>query len=151
MSVARTIVLAHHPVGGGRSSLAPERARPGQGGAARRVPVGATLRYLAPAMEFLAILIVVAVGFFWHFQMRAREQCLDLARHVCDEMGVELLDDTVWLNHMSLRRDREEHLRIRRIYEFQYLDPLREIHPGLVILLGREVESVVTAGEGTLH
>lgn len=74
----------------------------------------------------------------WFDGMRARDLAVRLARELCARDGVQLLDDTVALQRMRLKRNEEGRLRIFRRYRFEYSDTGDNRRGGTIDLLGRE-------------
>ncbi|MBF0138100.1 MAG: DUF3301 domain-containing protein [Magnetococcus sp. DMHC-1] len=93
--------------------------------------------------ESLLIELMVLIVVIWYFQMRARERTLNLARQVCAEMALQLLDDTVTICHMSLKRTPDGQMCIRRIYTFDFTDQTENLRQGTVIYLGDHLESLL--------
>ncbi|MBF0425555.1 MAG: DUF3301 domain-containing protein [Magnetococcales bacterium] len=90
---------------------------------------------------FLPLLILVAV--VWYYQMRARERSLQLARRVCDDMACHLLDDTVAICYMSLKRSPAGRLCMRRIYTFEFTDQTLWRRQGTIVYLGDHLETLL--------
>ena len=91
----------------------------------------------------ITLIAIIAVGIFWYSSMQGRERGLSIARQTCRETGHKLIDDTILLSHISIKRDREGQLRLRRIYTFRYLDSENFIFHGTLILLGKQQESLL--------
>lgn len=92
-----------------------------------------------PWMESLSLMTLLAVGWFWFDGFQAREAGMRHARAACESENLLLLDDTVALASLRLRRDEEGKLRWRRIYHFEYSDTGDNRHHGSVTLLGSEL------------
>jgi hypothetical protein len=91
----------------------------------------------------ITLIILLAIGIFWHSTMQAREKGLAIAKQVCREIETKLLDDTIFLSHTSIKKDTRDQYQIRRIYTFRYIDIDSNIHKGTLILLGVEQESLL--------
>ncbi|MBF0155488.1 MAG: DUF3301 domain-containing protein [Magnetococcales bacterium] len=89
-------------------------------------------------LPLLALLVAV-----WYFQMCARERALLLARRVCDDMAIQLLDDTVTICSMGLQRATSGQMCIRRIYTFDFTDHTPFRRQGTVIYLGDHLETLL--------
>ncbi|OSM02166.1 DUF3301 domain-containing protein [Magnetofaba australis] len=91
------------------------------------------------------LIILLALGAaiaLWSVVMGARERALAAARRVCDEMDVALLDDAAPL--VAWRPFRSEAgWRMRRIYEFRYLDHDQAVRIGLLVWEGRRLTQVI--------
>ncbi|MBF0176436.1 MAG: DUF3301 domain-containing protein [Magnetococcales bacterium] len=86
------------------------------------------------------ILLVVVV---WYFQMQARERTLLLAQRVCDDMAIQLLDDTVAISYLGLRRNASGQMCIQRVYTFEFTDQTQLRRQGTVIYLGGHLETLL--------
>ena len=53
--------------------------------------------------------------------------------------GLQLLDETVAIHRLSLRRDGNGVLRLSRIYDFEYSDTGNDRTSGSIVLLGKRV------------
>lgn len=95
----------------------------------------------------MTLLLILFIALLWHNSMQARERCLEVALRACQEMNVHLLDDTIALTSLRLRRRRFDRLRIHRIYEFRMLTPQQTIQHGTIVLLGHQVESMLLDAE----
>ncbi|MBF0379771.1 MAG: DUF3301 domain-containing protein [Magnetococcales bacterium] len=91
----------------------------------------------------ITLIILLAIGIFWHSTMQARERGIVIAKQVCSEIGTKLIDDTIFLSHTSLKKDKQDKYQVRRIYTFRYIDLESNIHEGTLILLGQEQESLL--------
>lgn len=96
--------------------------------------------------EWLWVMLFGLLVWYWHGAMRVREQALAVARQTCGRMGLALLDDTVFLSTLRLKRDGSGRLRLRRFYQFEYAPHPGAREQGIVILLGDRVESVLVQG-----
>jgi hypothetical protein len=91
-------------------------------------------------MELFALILFLALAWFWADSMRAREAALDIGRRSCTAEGVQFLDWTVSLRRMRLARDEEGRLRILRTYDFEFSESGDDRARGSVTLLGRNVQ-----------
>lgn len=98
-------------------------------------------------MEPLLLLAGVALLlWFWLQGLRAREIAIRTAQELCRHQGLQLLDGTVALNELRLRRAPAGHVALQRTYQFEYTRDgyLRE--RGFVLMLGLRLESAGVAG-----
>jgi hypothetical protein len=93
-------------------------------------------------IEVAALFSCAAIAGLWYDIMRARETAVDAARRVCDAAGVQLLDDTVAVTALALRRRADGRITLRRVYRFEFSDTGNNRLPGSLTLLGRVVEGV---------
>lgn len=63
--------------------------------------------------------LVIGAALFWRAQ-RIRETALRVTRRHCEQENVLLLDQTVGLKRLRLRRDGNGRLRLWRFYEFEF-------------------------------
>ncbi len=92
--------------------------------------------------EWLAVGVLLVLGGLWWDGLEKRELAIQAARRVCQQAGVQLLDETVSLARLHLRRDDRQQLRLYREYAFEYSDTGDNRLPGRVYLLGRQVLDV---------
>lgn len=68
--------------------------------------------------DLIALLLLVAVAGLWLKLSRARERATDEARRQCAEHGLQLLDETVGLRSLRLRKSNGQRV-IERGYGFE--------------------------------
>ena len=100
--------------------------------------------------EVVLILLLAAYGVYSFQALRVRELALQAARRSCDREGVQLLDQTVSVQRMSLSRDATGNWRVWRQFRFEYSVDGEERERGHVIMLGNRLQALVMA-EHTLH
>lgn len=86
--------------------------------------------------EWLVVGGLLVLGGLWWDGLKTRELAIQAARRVCQQAGVQLLDETVSLRRLRLRRDDRQQLRLYREYAFEYSDTGDNRLPGRVYLLG---------------
>jgi hypothetical protein len=91
------------------------------------------------ALEITAVLICIAVGWFWMDSLKAREAALRAAREACAQDDLLFLDQTVSITAIKLVRDENGRIQLQRSYEFEYSDTGDNRRKGSVVLLGRRV------------
>ncbi|NWG86618.1 MAG: DUF3301 domain-containing protein [Hydrogenophilaceae bacterium] len=89
--------------------------------------------------EWLAVGVLCAVGWLWWDGLQKRELAITAARAVCARAGVQLLDETVALRRLRLRRDDRQQARLYREFAFEYAATGDERLPGRVYLLGSQI------------
>jgi hypothetical protein len=92
--------------------------------------------------ELALTAVLVLAGWFWWDGLNKRELAIRAARAVCQQAGVQLLDESVALKKLALGRDERQQARLRRTFAFEYSDTGDNRLPGYVYLLGRRVENV---------
>jgi hypothetical protein len=89
----------------------------------------------------LIILLVIAAGVFgWSATQGASEAARRHGRSACERAGVQLLDQTVALNRVSLRRDARGRVRLLSQYSFDYSPDGVNRMRGSLALLGSELQ-----------
>ena len=92
-------------------------------------------------MTILLLLLGLGIGLWlWQDSLRAWEQARAVSARACERCRVQLLDDTVALERLWVRRDREGRLRCERIYSFEFTETGLVRRLGRVIMVGRDVE-----------
>lgn len=92
--------------------------------------------------EIVLTAILLLAGWFWWDGLNKRELAIRAARVVCQRAGVQLLDETVSLRKLRLRRDASQQARIQREFVFEYSDTGDNRLPGYIYLLGGRVTDV---------
>ncbi|MBL8249034.1 MAG: DUF3301 domain-containing protein [Candidatus Competibacter sp.] len=77
---------------------------------------------------------------FWRDSLGAREQARAASARACRQSSVQLLDDTVALERLWWRRDRDGRLKLERLYLFEFTDTGQRRRIGSVLLVGWRVE-----------
>ena len=93
-------------------------------------------------MDFLGILgllTIAAIGWLLLDSLKARDMAVLAVKAACDSEQLQLLDDTVAIKRVSLSRDTDSVLRIRRLYAFEYSDTGNNRCKGSIALLGSRV------------
>jgi len=99
-------------------------------------------------MSPLFLLIGVGVAlWFWQQSLRAREMAIHSAQELCHSQNLQLLDGTVVLSDLRLRRNARGHIALQRTYLFEYSHDGAVRQQGFVLLLGLRVESTGLAAE----
>lgn len=98
-------------------------------------------------MESLLLLAGIALLlWFWQQGLRAREIAIRTARELCRHQSLQLLDGTVALNGLRLRRARTGRVALQRTYQFEYSHDGQMRERGFVLMLGLRLESAGLAG-----
>ena len=96
---------------------------------------------MAASGLFLLILLGIAV-WFWQNTLRARELALGACRETCRRQQYQLLDATVTLQRIELKRGTSGRTGFRRTFQFTYSDDGDSRRTGFVIVAGNHVEQV---------
>lgn len=90
-------------------------------------------------IEILSLLLFAAAVWLWLDSLKAREIALRAARTACTAEQLLLLDETVAIANLKLRRDDDGHVQLQRAYDFEYSDTGDNRLAGSVVLLGHRV------------
>ena len=102
-------------------------------------------------MTTLTLLISCALAvWFWQDSLRAKEFARSACIRACRRNGVQLLDDTVALDKVWLRRKDNGHLALERRYTFEFTDDGSHRNRGIIVLLGTEVDLLALDGDDLL-
>lgn len=91
--------------------------------------------------DVLILFIVVGLAVFWWQQDMFRRRALALAKSACDRAGVQLLDESVGLQRLRLRRSNGRFI-IERHFGFEFSPSGAARYLGLIIFHGSAVHSV---------
>jgi len=78
----------------------------------------------------------------WYENLRAREVAIRVARDTCYQQNLQLLDSTVVLKSMRVKRRPEGQLALQRAYQFEYSESGANRQRGFIILSGRRIDSI---------
>lgn len=91
-------------------------------------------------IAILVLAALAAIAWFWLDSLRAKEMATRLSLYACRRADVQLLDDTVCLQHIKPARDANGRVRLRRTYHFDFsVEGLRR-EKGRITLLGLDVQ-----------
>jgi hypothetical protein len=97
----------------------------------------------------LVMLLVAAVVFVWSASRAAADAARRHGHAVCQRAGVQLLDQTVALTRLGLRRDRQGRLRLLSQYSFDYSPDGVNRHRGSMALLGADLQWITDPAADT--
>jgi len=94
-------------------------------------------------MDWLLLLLLAALVWFWIDSMRALDAARNAVKIVCNKYDVQFLDDAVSGIALALARDELGRLALRRTYRFEFTETGNSRLEGRLTLLGTKVESVI--------
>lgn len=89
--------------------------------------------------EIIGMTVLACLGWFWFDSLGAREAGVLAVRKACRAENLQLLDETIALRCMRLRRNEEGRMILQRIYDFEYSDTGDDRHRGSVHLSGAKI------------
>ena len=88
--------------------------------------------------EIIVLATIGLLAWYWIDGVRSKELAVAVARRNCEQHGVQLLDQTVVMEKMRLRRDHRGRLLPCRYYHFEFsLDGEERRSGGVIIHAGR--------------
>lgn len=90
----------------------------------------------------LLLALIGGLVWLWWDSARAREQTVLRCQRLCNELNVQLLDQTAGLVRLSLGRGLAGHVQLRRRYGFEYSIDGTDRWRGTATLLGQHVEGI---------
>ena len=92
--------------------------------------------------QLFILLACLAIAIYFFSELHVREIALKAARQHSDELSVQLLDQSVGIHRVWLKRGGDNRLHIWRNYQFEFTSTGDERYKGHVITLGEQVETV---------
>jgi hypothetical protein len=91
----------------------------------------------------LLLFSIFAAGLsFWWNTLGIKPIALRAAQRLCDEMGVQLLDESIVMRRARLKRDRMGGMRVWRSFSFEFSTTGDARYRGRVEILGKRVMDV---------
>ncbi len=92
--------------------------------------------------DLLWLLLAYLFMLYWWNAKGAKEIALKATQKHCEEMDVQLLDQSIGLRAFWLKRDSRGRVRFWRTYIFDFSPNGEDRYQGRIILLGRTIESM---------
>lgn len=99
---------------------------------------------------FIYLLLLCTAIWFWLDSRRAHEFALEICRHVCLQHQALLLDETVSLKTLRIRRGTNGRLQFERRYQFEYCYNEAQRFSGDILILGLTPQEINFDGQRTL-
>jgi hypothetical protein len=96
--------------------------------------------------SLIIILMMLGIAWFIMDSARAREMALAIASETCKHRGYQLLEESVQLKSIRLRKS-PEGLRIYRLFQFEFSDNSVSRRYGSVGIIGRTIDHVILSQE----
>jgi len=94
----------------------------------------------------LLLFAVAAAVLAWYEALRMREYVIQRCAVICEGAGLQLLDETVTLAALNLKRDTRGRLRLHRRYQFEVSETGADRLRGWIALTGLALEHVYIEG-----
>jgi len=92
--------------------------------------------------SLLTIGFLLLAAWLWRDGRRAHEAALAICTKLCAREAVQLLDQTVAVKRITLGRDADSRLGLRRSYQFEFTADGITRHRGYLLLHGTRLELV---------
>jgi uncharacterized protein DUF3301 len=103
-------------------------------------------------LDVVALLVLGVLCLHFLGAVRVRELAVQAVKHCSERDDFQLLDQAVHIQRVSMSRDDTRRWRIWRQYRFDYSYDGVERRQGFVIMLGKQLQSVVVSERApTLH
>lgn len=89
----------------------------------------------------ILLILLFVLTLLWLDGARARELAIGISKAACKRQGLQLLDDTVFMQRIGLRWT-SRGLRFRRMYRFEYSAEGTLRQSGYVLMIGTELEII---------
>ena len=109
-----------------------------------------------PILELISLMVLAALAWLWYDSMLVRDIGIQAAKAACAAEDLQLLDDTVAIASLTLGRDDDGRMLLRRAYNFDFSDTGDNRCRGSLVMLGTQVLVINTgirlaASNPTLH
>ncbi len=92
--------------------------------------------------DIILIFILCFSYGYWFNAQKLKELAFASAKRQCEFMEVQMLDDYVALNKLSLKRNYTGKFQLQRTFIFEFSSTGNERYQGRVEMLGRQVKSI---------
>lgn len=92
--------------------------------------------------EVLVSIFFLVFGWLWLENQGVRDRAVVIAKEFCAKQNVQFLDEAMAPLSIRLRRDARGHMTIARTYQFEFSDTGDDRRKGVIIMLGRHLETL---------
>jgi hypothetical protein len=92
--------------------------------------------------SILWLTLIILTVYYWRGALRVKERAFAAAQRRCTEMDVQLLDETVYLRRLWLKRNDRGVLSLWRAFYFEFTVSGSDRYYGRVIMLGPHITQV---------
>ncbi len=86
----------------------------------------------------LVFLVITALGYWWHL-MGIRNLALMLSKSHCKKLGLQLLDESLVMKKIRLKRADSGSIQVARVYGFEFTSTGSQRYSGEIALLGKSL------------
>ena len=102
-------------------------------------------------LEIVLIALLSFVLYLWFTGVEAKEIATIHARLICDSHGYMVLDQTVAMARIQLKRNTNGHMQIKRDYTFEYTDDGDNRLTGAISVIAKKVVASRFAKVEVIH
>lgn len=88
--------------------------------------------------------LFICLAAFWWQSQGVKQRALKACRRYCETSNLQMLDDSLVLKHLKLRRNKSGALSFCRTYEFEFSSTGGERYHGEIKVHGNEVPHIST-------
>jgi hypothetical protein len=92
--------------------------------------------------DFLWLGLLLLALWYWWDTVRCKEIARGAGLRACQRASVQFLDDTVERKRLWLRRNRQGHVQLCRLYFFEFSSDGAQRYQGRIVMLGQAVREV---------
>jgi len=92
--------------------------------------------------DLVWLCLMMLAAYHWWRAQKVKEMALRHTRRHCEEMEVQLLDDSIGLRGFWLKRDDNGQLRFWRSYNFEFTATGDDRFQGRTVMLGEKLSGV---------
>ncbi len=94
-------------------------------------------------MKFhIATILIVLAVYIWHSFSKAREIATKQCILVCSKLDVQLLDQSITIKYITIKRNQFGQLQLLRGYRFEFSINGYDRNEGFISLFGRNIENI---------
>ena len=97
--------------------------------------------------SILLLGLIIILVLFWHESLQVREFVTKQCKTICEQAGLQLLDQTVALDTISFSFSRADLFHINRVYKFEVSQNGVDRINGYLSMKGKTIETIQTITE----
>ena len=96
--------------------------------------------------SIILIFLFGTVIWFWFDTLHSLDRAKILCKQACEQYKLQLLDDTIVLTRVRLKRNSQGQVKIQRAYSFEFSDTGNNRQLGFLLMLGTTLEILELPG-----
>lgn len=89
--------------------------------------------------------LVIGIAWYWVKAREVKDFALRAAARYCNDLSLQLLDQTVSLKGLRIGRNTADSLCLVRTFHFEFTSTGEDRYPGQIVIEGRKVASIKLA------